>query len=394
MWRALALLGLCIWIATIVSSGAVNYLAAYELGRSPIEAQLFAVVGVCADAWKAIGPVLNAALWRSRRPAATAAGSVVWIVCFIFAMTAALGFVARNREAVVRGREAARLLHGNVSAELAKARRQRDFLGDPGFAAELETAIAAELAKPVPGGSVGALSEQCSKDYARTRSACAEVALLRVRLAKALEAARLDAVIRDRERDLVALERDGATRAVDPQASLISRLSLGWIAVADVGLMLTLLLVAMVELISAFAPLVVHEFVRVSRMTPPVAAGRDRPQHGAAEPDEPRHEPMRAASTPQPEGAPANVYEYLTTRTRPCLDGATSADALADDYEAWCRENRARPLSRFGFLRQLDAIVARDLAGRVVGESGVYRGMCLACTRTGNSRAVADLCST
>lgn len=370
MWRVWAVLGASVWLATIASSASMNYLAGYELGRSVTESRVFAVLGVSADVWKAVGPIFVAALWRERRWLATLLAAMVWMVCFIFAISAALGLAARNRSVVVGGHETLRAEYENAVAELSEIERQRANLGEPRSVSEREADILAALAKPFPGGTVATLSGECSKDHWRTRVDCANVAALRRELATALEAKKLDDRAHSLRREVEGFRRRGALRESDPQARLISALSLGLIETTNVGLLLILLLVAMVELISAFAPVVVHEYVLSARAvaashsaTPVVAAGRDK-RGGLIE------------SAPQLLTTVAtDLFPYLADRVVPDPHGSEIVADLFADYCEWCHTKALSSLNQLDFVEKLDAIARGDLGGRVVRRGSEYHGL-------------------
>ena len=195
MWWVWVALGACVWLATIAASGAVNYLAGFQFGRSAAEAHVFAVLGVCADAWKALGPIFIVTLPRERRFLPAALAFAVWIVCLTFAVSAALGLVAQNRSALTGGRELVHYSLESASEDLALLQRKRAALGDVGAPGEYRAAIDAALAVALHGGTVATISVSCSKDNLRTRVACAHIAELRSTLARGIEAEKLESRI-------------------------------------------------------------------------------------------------------------------------------------------------------------------------------------------------------
>jgi hypothetical protein len=354
VWRVPVAFGFLIWVATMVASGAVDYLAGYQFGRTPAEAQVFAVLGASADAWKALGPISIVALWRASRFVSGVLALLVWIVCFTFAVTAALGLVAQNRSALTSTREDVRASYAAIARSLGELKSRRDRIGTVPSPAEVRAQIAAALAVPLVGGTVGSLSHDCDKDVWRARVPCADVARLRQTLAASMQAARLDAEIAQRGDELSKLRRRGGTRDVDPQATLISRLTFDRIPAADVGRMIMLILVAMVEVISAFAPVVLREFIAVHRAPPqPVVPGRDESGLVAAA----RDLPLPATT--------GNLFEYLAGRVVPDMHGSVSEPALFSDYKEWCRSLEYVPLKFSAFAQRLDDIGARELGGRI-----------------------------
>ena len=373
MWRLWIALGWLVWLGTIVASGAINYLAGYQFGRAPAEAQVFAILGVSADAWKAIGPIFILSLWRGGSSLVSTLAASVWVACFLFAVSAALGLAAQNRSAVTGNREAVKLSYESANKELSEVERQRERIGATSAPAEIQSAIDAVSARATDGrGTVGSLSDNCGKDTWRTRAACAEVAQLRHDLATATEARRLGERMVELNRDLKRLRDHGGSLESDPQAQLISRLSSGYIAPGDVGLGIVLLLVVMVELISALAPVVLYEAASVYRATSAaVAAGR-----GLSRADAPHRD---GAVTLRPIG---DILEYLCAQIIPDTGGSVAAQALFNDYAAWCAACGFSVSDGDRFFASVDRIVEDDLGGQVQKRGSNYFGFRLRAKRS------------
>lgn len=370
MWRVWALLGAVVWIATITTSASINYLAGYQFGESQLESRIFALLGLSADVWKAIGPIFILTLWRARRPVPAGLAASVWIFCFIFAVSAALGLAARNRGAVIGEREDLQLSYQDVEQELAAAEQRRAALGSIASPAEKDAAIAAALARALPGGTVGSLSDNCSRDLARTRSTCATIALLRQDLEKSKEAAALDEQVSNLRQKRDEYRAKGARRDTDPQSRLIASLSGGFIPADDVSLILILVLVTMVELVSAFAPVVIHEFV-LSARAPTAVATRRRPVSGAHKIAGQKPPAIELKAVAAEEG---DVLEYLAERIEPDPDARVPVDDAIGDYLRWCAEGGKRALREAEFVKRLDRIGGRELEGKIFRNGGEYIG--------------------
>jgi len=272
VWRVWLFVGWLIWLVTIAASGSMNFIAGHELGRSHEEAYVFAALGVGADGWKALGPVFIVALLRSGRRVIAALAGVVWIACFVVAVTAALGLAAKNRTALTDARESVRSSFDAISRDLRELETRQSQLGLQRTQAEIEASIASVLARPVVSGehvrgTVTSISAACTKTDGRTAQACAEIATLREEVAAAKAGQEVRArivVLRDKAEQL---RRGGGTATADPQSQVISRLSRGLLAAHDVGLALMLAMVGMIELISAFTPVVLTEYGRSARAT-------------------------------------------------------------------------------------------------------------------------------
>lgn len=368
--------GAVIWIATITASGAINYLAGYQFGRSPEESQVFALLGVSADAWKAIGPIFIVTLWRGSRRLATGFAAAVWIVCFTFAMLAALGLAAETRSAFTGGRESLKLSYTIAAKELSKTEHQRSQIGAALSPPEIQSSIEVVLARAVDSrGTVASLSNSCRKDSWRTRTACEEIAKLRQDLAKAREAQRLDERILHLKSEAQRLRDHGGLLESDPQAKLISRLSFGSIASEDVGLSVVLLLVIMVELISAFAPVVLSETAAVHR------ANRARVMIGTGQP---QSDALHVGSQADPLKI-VDIYEYLSAQIRPDTKSSVSAKLLFNDYKMWCAARGFSEIDRKQFFTSFDMIIKHDMAGHVQRRGSNYFGFRLIAVRRSKS---------
>lgn len=361
MWRAAVGVGALLWLTTIVASGIMNAVAGYGLGRSPIEGTIFAALGVAADGWKALAPIFIAALMRERKFVSSAAAMMVWAVCFTFAVTAAIGLVAQNRAATTGGQEAMRTTFASVSAELDELHDRKKRVAQVRSVAEIEAAIAAVFARPLSsGGTIASVSTQCATEVTRTRTACADVASLRIELASAVEAQRIEQRVADLEQDKNRLAGLGATTEADPQAHLIARLARGLIAVQDVGLGLVLILVCMVELVSGFGPAVLVEFARVE--------GRRSAPTG-------KSLKLADAIELRPIG---DVYEYMADCVRPAPGASVAVAAVVSSYAQWCLSRKCVPLSDREFLQEFERIGNAELEGRVRKREDVFEGISLA----------------
>lgn len=188
MWRLWLVLGSLVWLATITASGMMNFIAGQKLGSTALEGLVFGALGAGADAWKAFGPIFIVTLWRARQWLASLLAVATWAACFLFAVSAALGLAAENREARVGSRESPQLTYRAVERELAEQIAKRDAVPESRTPHEIDQAIAAVLARAVPGrGTIRSLSEGCSRDTPRPREPCAEIAELNVALAKATD---------------------------------------------------------------------------------------------------------------------------------------------------------------------------------------------------------------
>lgn len=365
MVRVSIALGWLVWLATIFASGAINFLAGYQFGRETFESEVFGILGVAADTWKAVGPIFILMLWRHGRKLLSVAAAAIWTACFVFAVTSALGLAAQNRSALTGKREAVHGSYQMLAEQLEELQRARERLGIVPSVSEVEAAISSILANPIGSrGTVGSLSDDCAKDDWRTRNLCGKVVKERVRLAEATEASRLDHEIADVRREVALVRERGGTLETDPQADLIERLSLGYIAREDVGLGIVVLMAVMIELISAFAPVILLEAATMTPRKPKRVAGR----RGESRP-----------GTVSRGGDKINVtfddvYEYLAE----CIEADGSASVafhlVFEDYRIWCSRRKVVGADKKAFLGALKQIIERDMAGKVSWDASMFFG--------------------
>lgn len=367
MWRVGAALGLLVWLVTITASAMINFLAGAQYGRTREEEWVFALLGVSADIWKAVGPLFIVALWRGQRRVSALLATVVWLICLSIAVAAALGLVAQIRSAKVTRAQGVISDFSAVERELADIDRKRATRTNIRSTGEIAAAIEQVLSRSAGRGTVGNVSEACSRDYARTRQACGEVATLRVEHAVATERERLDARAEQLRTELSQLRSRGGTQhAADPQAALIERLTVGWLPAAEVGLALTLLVGAMIELVSAFAPLVVQEYVAIKIV-----------RNGSVARTDGNARKRRQRRKKRPAGNRQDVYDYLARRVRPDEVGRVTAGWLFADYAMWCADAGRKPIKRGTFHALVDEIAHSDLEGKVARRGDVYHGLAL-----------------
>lgn len=75
---------------------AINGWFARSLGSTPATEWMFLAVGVTADLVALVVPSIAAGLWQARQRATAMVGWAVWLLAFVFAMTASVGFASMN----------------------------------------------------------------------------------------------------------------------------------------------------------------------------------------------------------------------------------------------------------------------------------------------------------
>lgn len=119
---------------------------ARSLGSSDVASWLFLAIGVAADLVALIMPSCAAGLWQSGQRATALVGWAVWLMTFVFAMTAGIGFASTNISDVTLAR-ASRVTPSVMTAQSAltdaMAARDRECKGGIGkFCREREAAVA------------------------------------------------------------------------------------------------------------------------------------------------------------------------------------------------------------------------------------------------------------
>jgi hypothetical protein len=124
----------------------INGWFARSLGSSDIAGWLFLAVGVAADLVALVMPSCAAGLWRTGQRATALVGWAIWLMTFVFAVTAGIGFASTNISDVAMAR-ASRVTPAITNAQAAltdaMAARDRECKGGVGkFCREREAAVA------------------------------------------------------------------------------------------------------------------------------------------------------------------------------------------------------------------------------------------------------------
>jgi hypothetical protein len=124
---------------------AMNGWFAWSLGSSDAAGWLFLATGVAADLVALIVPSCAARLWQARHRVPSLAGWAVWVMTFVFAVTAGVGFASTNIADVTLAR-ASRATPAVAAAQAAlsdaMSARDRECKGGVGkFCREREAAV-------------------------------------------------------------------------------------------------------------------------------------------------------------------------------------------------------------------------------------------------------------
>jgi hypothetical protein len=144
--RQLAPILLSIAALALASVGiTINGWFARSLGSSDVAGLLFLAVGVAADLVALVMPSCAAGVWQSGQRATALVGWTVWVMTFVFAVTAGIGFASTNISDVTIAR-ASRVTPAIASAQAAlndaRAARDRECKSGVGkFCRERESAV-------------------------------------------------------------------------------------------------------------------------------------------------------------------------------------------------------------------------------------------------------------
>jgi hypothetical protein len=124
----------------------INGWFARSLGSSEMAGWLFLAIGVAADLVALVMPSCAARLWRAGQRATSIVGWAVWLMTFVFAVIAGIGFASTNISDVTLAR-ASRVTQAVATAQAAltdaMAARDRECKGGVGkFCREREAAVA------------------------------------------------------------------------------------------------------------------------------------------------------------------------------------------------------------------------------------------------------------
>jgi len=124
----------------------INGWYARSLGASDVAGWLFLAVGVAADVIALVMPCCAAGLWHAGRRATALVGWAIWLMTFIFAVTAGVGFASTNISDVTlvrASRVTAAITTAQAALADAMAARDRECKGGVGkFCREREAAVA------------------------------------------------------------------------------------------------------------------------------------------------------------------------------------------------------------------------------------------------------------
>lgn len=132
-------------LALAVVGVTMNGWFARSLGSTEIASWLFLAIGVAADLVALVMPCCAAGLWQARHWATSLAGWAVWLMTFVFAVTAGIGFASVNIADVTMARSSRStpaIVMAQTALADAMAARDRECKGGVGkFCREREQTV-------------------------------------------------------------------------------------------------------------------------------------------------------------------------------------------------------------------------------------------------------------
>lgn len=364
-WSVLTALSVSTALIYVVSARA-NFLYGYGLGQTPQKQELFAWARVAADIWKGFGLIAVVILWRSHKGIALVA-IAAWSICFATGVNSAIGVYVQDRSTVTGTREAKYLTYRDTNRALSQIEARLGTLPVRRSVAQIDAAIDAALAKPIIAadrvrGTVGSLSNSCTKLDTRTADGCAHVQALREERAAAADASLLASEASRLRALQQRLRDDGSSLAPDPVGEFWAWATRGLLSVRDVGFGFPLVFALLIEIVSAFGPAVV---VAVT-----AATGGSRHQPAAAR----MSRVEQAASSLEEWGS---VLQWLADRTEPTADPqAVTIEELHADYVLWCRSGAIAASDRAVFAAEFDRVRCKPELARTIRKFGdLYYGL-------------------
>ncbi len=342
-------------LVCIATSILMNWHFGKSQGGSEFEAQ---VLGGASIAFDVLKVVVAWQMWQfigaGRWGKATIAG-VFAMALTVWALNSAIGFMAQTRGVVVGGREAVRASLLDAEREVEETTRRRATINTVRAPAQVESEIAAELVKPVMDGarlrgSVDQISSRCTRADTRTVEPCARINVLRQELANAAEATGLDRRLGDLRSKIETLRMKGGNVESNPQASMVSGLTRGWLSITEVVLAQSLFFPVLLELCAAFGLAIVLDGEKV----------RDGLRGGRVARDQDASVPATAPTaavveTPAPaivapaQGEPEKFFQAMFRRA----DGASVPSSLLyRTYKSWCESNGLTIVDAETFVRR------------------------------------------
>jgi hypothetical protein len=365
----LVVLGIAVSLGLIAISAVLNFRVGYRTADNEFDGLVYGLAAALADGLKAIAPFVAGWGWRRKDYLAVAAAAAIFIVFSGYSFSAAMGFAAQHRIFKQTEQQSAFEQREDLKKEMRRIETRLEKLGAQRSAGEIEKAVAAVLARPVPGNgrTVGEISKGCTLNRPATRPACAEIADLNAEAERAKEYRRLSDDAKDLRKRLEGVK--GGTRSGDAQLDVLQGLLEATplkVERRHLEVALAVLVALLVELGSGLGLFIAT--------TPWRTATPNERGKGTGT----RKQRKSGKGTAMTCGA---VEEFMLARVEPRPGAQVSTGDLFLAYGLWCRKAGLEPCELAAFKTRFSELA--ELAGvgfSGTGDNGVYTDVGLSVT--------------
>lgn len=390
--HVLGVLGVIAAGVLLLVSAAMNYRFGFSLGKTVADGQIYGAASAAGDCFKALVPFFFFAAWRNRMWSQAFAAAIVWVVVTGYSMTSALGHAALNRLDMSGQRAAASANYKDMRADTKRAQDQLTWIP----AHRPPATVTAEL-NVHKAQRYWVVTNECTEVTGKNaRAYCQQFHKLSAELASGLEAAKLETRITDIGSKLARAAGGSVLAEVDPQASVLAKLT--GVELETVQMALALFVALLIEIGSGFGMYVAFAYWRMHGHEPETAAvtasaTASAPLQAAdetyalpvpyvAEAEAPAALPAPAPAQP-PSSARLGANDNRTPQRRLLPDSDVqrfyreevlasdgSSITLNDLYNAYCNwseDQEKEPLAMPTFSREFRALGVRKekIGGRV-----------------------------
>jgi hypothetical protein len=271
----LGILGVLAASVLLLVSAMMNYQFGYNLGKTPVDGQIYGMASAAADCLKALAPFFFFAAIRNRVWSQAVAAALVWVVVTGYAFTSALGHAALNRFTTSGERVAASANYKDLRAEIKRAEDELKWIPPTHPSSTIE----AEL-NVLKAQRPWITTNECTVAQITLRSSrefCQQYHKLQADHASAQKAEQLRVKIATLSAQAAKATGAAVLGMPDPQANLIARLTGLDFETVQTGLMLFVAL--LIEIGSGFGMYVAFAYWRPHQSL----HGGSRPASRAAE---------------------------------------------------------------------------------------------------------------
>jgi len=218
--------GILVSLGLIAVSATLNFRMAYRMSDSELDGLIFGSGAALADGLKAMLAFFIFWAWRQREWLAVTAGSLLFVVCTGYSLTAGIGYAAQLRAHSEAVRTDAAETRSAVTAEIERLEARQQELGVQRGTAEISADLETIYARVLGKTTVGKYSENCTTGGNWSRHSCAEAAALRLELTRAEEAEQIAQQLAETRAELKSLGAIGAEGRSDPQLAALSGIAM------------------------------------------------------------------------------------------------------------------------------------------------------------------------